>query len=689
MLERICEFHLKEGILKTNPLCEYQHAYRSGRSIESALHNVVTKIEKSLAFCELTLGAFLDIEGAFDRVDHNIIMAALKRKGVDDVTSNWLCSLLTDREISVTIGGREIIAAVHRGCPQGGILSPLFWSLAVEELLVELNERKLYAVGYADDIAIVISGIDYSTVCNRMQQAYRIVEEWCNRSGLGVNPEKTNLVLFTNRRKVKIDRVPILYGKETIIRDRVKYLGVILDKKLKWNFHLEEKVNTALRSLWQCRRMIGKTWGLSPKVMHFIYTQVVRPVIGFASVVWWPRVKLKCTVEALNRFQRHACLAITGALRSTPTAALEVLLNLLPLHIFIEQEALKCAIRLRNRELWNDRGTLIGHRKILKDVEEIFPSTAMLSDVSYPKEMFSGNIEKIRILTENDELYNCVEEISRCNVKVFTDGSVQGLKAGAGVFWMEENIEMSIPLGQYFSIVMAEIFAILMAMCCLCDRGVTNKTIGIISDSKNALQKIAEGPTSSNLVQEARYYLAKLLEDNEILFIWVPGHSDILGNEISDRLAKLGVMRNFVGPEPVIGIELEFIKRNIQEYAQEIHRKYWKSVKGCLFAKSLVKSVTHGCDRQLLALTRTHLRVIIGILTRHWLNAHLHKMGMVDDPICPWCSSSRESVKHILCDCPTLALSRQKILGKRVIDLDDLSIVNVKNILSFTKENEL
>jgi hypothetical protein len=45
--------------------------------------------------------------------------------------------------------------------------------------------------------------------------------------------------------------------------------------------------------------------------------------------------KKKNAKVQLGRIQRMACLAITGAMKSTPTAAVEVLLNLTPLDLLI------------------------------------------------------------------------------------------------------------------------------------------------------------------------------------------------------------------------------------------------------------------------------------------------------------------------------------------------------------------
>jgi hypothetical protein len=64
---------------------------------------------------------------------------------------------------------------VRRGCPQGGVLSPLLWNMVINSLLVCLNNESLWAQGFADDIAIVINGKFLSTVCELMQKALFII----------------------------------------------------------------------------------------------------------------------------------------------------------------------------------------------------------------------------------------------------------------------------------------------------------------------------------------------------------------------------------------------------------------------------------------------------------------------------------------------------------------------------------
>jgi hypothetical protein len=94
------------------------------------------------------------------------------------------------------------------------------------------------------------------------------------------------MLLFTNNRNIEGFYNPRLFGTEFRMTDQVKYLRVILDKKLDCKAHLENNMRKACIAYWQCRRAVGKTRGLSPRVVAWLYTSVVRRILSYASLVW-------------------------------------------------------------------------------------------------------------------------------------------------------------------------------------------------------------------------------------------------------------------------------------------------------------------------------------------------------------------------------------------------------------------
>ncbi len=73
----------------------------------------------------------------------------------------------------------KICISVDRGCPQGGVLSPLLWSLVVDSLIRRLNEKGYFTLGYADDLTIIHIGKFCDVLSDMTQEALNIVQNWC------------------------------------------------------------------------------------------------------------------------------------------------------------------------------------------------------------------------------------------------------------------------------------------------------------------------------------------------------------------------------------------------------------------------------------------------------------------------------------------------------------------------------
>jgi len=145
-------------------------------STETALFQVVHRLENSLNHKEIALGAFLDIEGAFNNSSFNAIITAAREHGLEETCCRWVRSMLESRIVHTSIMGSSLTAKVVGGCPQGGVSSPpLLWNLVVDRFSTVTNDLGFSIFGYADDIVIIVQGKFAHTVREIMQEALNVV----------------------------------------------------------------------------------------------------------------------------------------------------------------------------------------------------------------------------------------------------------------------------------------------------------------------------------------------------------------------------------------------------------------------------------------------------------------------------------------------------------------------------------
>jgi hypothetical protein len=144
----------------------------------------------------------------------------------DPAVCIWICAMLESRNISATLLGESLGADVTRGCPQGGVLLPLLWSLIVDDLLWGLNSNGYYTIGYADDSNPNQWEKFLQTMSEVLQTALCTVQQWCERTNLSINPNKKVIRPFTRKREIKGLKEPVLFNKTIQLSNEVKYLAI-------------------------------------------------------------------------------------------------------------------------------------------------------------------------------------------------------------------------------------------------------------------------------------------------------------------------------------------------------------------------------------------------------------------------------------------------------------------------------
>jgi hypothetical protein len=116
-MEKLVDFHIKEGPLNDYPLNPMQQAYLRGKSTETALLDLLYKIDGALAQKEFALSVFLDVEGAFDNTSFESVDDAPNDHGVCLTINRMIDFMLRSRSVFVDIRG--VFLSERRGCSSG------------------------------------------------------------------------------------------------------------------------------------------------------------------------------------------------------------------------------------------------------------------------------------------------------------------------------------------------------------------------------------------------------------------------------------------------------------------------------------------------------------------------------------------------------------------------------------------
>ena len=262
IFEKLMQARLQKFLETCEVLFSMQFGFRSGHSTEHALVTLTESIKSTLDNNRLGCGIFIDLQKAFDTVNHGILLKKLEHYGIRDTALAWFESYLSNRKQLVSINGySSSLCDITCGVPQGSVLGPFLFLIYINDLPNATSVLSFFL--FADDTNIYLEADDIDSLTRVINKELCKVKSWLDCNKLALNIDKTNFVLFHSPRKKLPDVIDIKLGKENISRSKyVKFLGILLDEHLTWKYHISE-----------LHKKLTRTCGIFFKIRHYIPLQ--------------------------------------------------------------------------------------------------------------------------------------------------------------------------------------------------------------------------------------------------------------------------------------------------------------------------------------------------------------------------------------------------------------------------------
>lgn len=344
--EKLLYFRVNDFITEHNIILKEQFGFKREHSTVHQINRIKNKIVTNKYNKKSTGIILLDIEKAFDSVWHNGLIYKLIKTNLPTYLCKILADFLDNRSYIVSVNNTfSPTKPIPAGLPQGSILSPLLYNIFTSDFK---PPSEIDVACYADDTALITSSKLTSALLKKMERSLTICNKYFTKWKIQMNCDKTQAIILPYNKSYK--RRPnrqLQFQNNTIeVKDEVKYLGVIIDKKLNFGKHIEysrKKANNALRSL---RALLNRRSVLCHKNKNLIFKCVLRPILTYASPVWYNAAK--CHLKKLQIIQNKCLKIINNKHWRYPTSRLHNESNYELFTEFIDRQNLNFFNRAHN-----------------------------------------------------------------------------------------------------------------------------------------------------------------------------------------------------------------------------------------------------------------------------------------------------------------------------------------------------
>ncbi|XP_035724081.1 uncharacterized protein LOC118442502 [Vespa mandarinia] len=314
--------------------------FRSGLSTIHAVQEVVTAAKmmergnhRTRSLCLL---ATLDVRNAFNSVRWDLAREALERNfGVPKYPLRIIDDYLNERCLvyNTSDGPRSLEST--SGAAHGSILVPDICNIFYDGIFRMAVPEGTFLVGYADDIAIVITARDTEGAQLLLKQVMRRVPSWMEDHGLFLAAQKTERVLITWTR-INTLRSFIVGNAAVQTNSAVKYFGVMLNNKLNYGEHINRAADKAAKVVASLGMLMANVNGPRP-CMRRLLMRAAEVVMLYGAEVWAETLRKQKYRKRIAAVQRRGDHQIACSYRKVSEPAVLVVAGVIPIDLLAQE----------------------------------------------------------------------------------------------------------------------------------------------------------------------------------------------------------------------------------------------------------------------------------------------------------------------------------------------------------------
>jgi hypothetical protein len=284
IFERVIKKYIVEHLESNSVLNVNQHGFRSKRGTITQLLEHYDTILDALCMGSNVDVIYLDFAKAFDKVDHELLLAKTYNCGIQGKIHKWLETFLKNRTQSVIVDGAiSSPLNVISGVPQGTVLGPILFLIMANDLSLSCKYTNISC--FADDTRILATIKGEADVRNAQEDLDKVAM-WADKNNMKFNKNKFELVRYGKDNKlIKETSYVTENGNKIQEKESLRDLGVRMQNNATFDDHIARVESSGKK--W-CSWVLRTFRTRQKDTMMLLWKQLILPRIEYCSPLWAP-----------------------------------------------------------------------------------------------------------------------------------------------------------------------------------------------------------------------------------------------------------------------------------------------------------------------------------------------------------------------------------------------------------------